>query len=198
MPDPRRYSISILENYSDKSLHEIALIITQSVSYIGADDFILHNAKKLELSTEFLYTEYPFTWHSVKEDLAPAFCDFPDTCFCLSVSAGDDGKGGEYRVLFFNNKAVTQYPEVRYEDFRPNDFEYQASGKIPLKVDESMEGKTIEELCDEAIERGINERISKMCSMIESGSIDEPDPVVIDLIKQNLFGNIIAESSQDA
>jgi hypothetical protein len=37
--------------------------------------------------------------------------------------------------LFFNGKAVTQYPEIRYEEFRPNDFEYEVSNKIPLGVD---------------------------------------------------------------
>ena len=212
MSDPRHYSISILENYSDKSIHEIALIITQSISYIGSDDFILHGTKELELGTEFLYTEYPFTWHSVKEDLAPAFRDFPDTCFCLSVSAGDDGEGGEYRVLFFNNKAVTQYPEVRYEDFRPNDFEYEASGKTPLKVDESMKGKTFEEFCDKAKERGINECIAKAREVIRdypknevterlTSIIDElrrPYTTLAQKDKEFIRHILISESAQDA
>jgi hypothetical protein len=134
MADPRRYSISILENYSDSPLQEIALIITKKIEKeISADDFTLEDVEDLELGTNFLTTEEPYTWQNVVKDLSPAFTDFPDTCFCLSISEGECG--GQYRVLFFNGKAVTQYPEIRYEEFRPNDFEYEVSNKIPLGVD---------------------------------------------------------------
>jgi hypothetical protein len=134
MSDPRRYSISILENFSDIPLQEIALIITKKIEKeISADDFTLEDVEDLELGTNFLTTEEPYTWQNVVKDLSPAFTDFPDTCFCLSISEGECG--GQYRVLFFNGKAVTQYPEIRYEEFRPNDFEYEVSNKIPLGVD---------------------------------------------------------------
>jgi hypothetical protein len=132
MSDPRRYSISILEDYSEKPLQEIALAVTKKIEKeISADDFTLEDIEDLELGTNFLTTEEPYTWRNVVEDLAPAFTAFPDTCFCLSVSDGE--YGGQYRTLFFNGKAVTQYPEIRYEEFHPNDFEYQASEKTALE-----------------------------------------------------------------
>jgi hypothetical protein len=130
MSDPRHYSISILENYSDKSLHEIAIVVTESVFYIKPDTFTLGQTKNLALGTEFLYAEEPITWHEAEKELAPAFRDFPDTCFCLFAS--DSVNSGQYRMLFFNGKYVKQYPEIRYEDFRPNDFEYQTSRKKSL------------------------------------------------------------------
>jgi hypothetical protein len=117
MADPRHYSISILENFSDKSLHEIALVVTESV--------------------EFLYTEEPITWREAEKELAPAFRDFPDACFCVFVSDGEDG--GQYRTLFFNGKAVTQYPEIRYPEFRLNEFEYETSSKKSLFRDIILE-----------------------------------------------------------
>ena len=131
MSDPRRYSISILENYSDKSLYEIAIVVTESIFYIKPDEFILGQTKNLALGTEFLYTEEPITWREAEKDVVPAFRDFPDTCFCLSVSNGEDG--GQYRSLFFNGKAVTQYPEIRYPEFHLNEFEYETSEKAPLE-----------------------------------------------------------------
>jgi hypothetical protein len=137
MADPRRYSISILENFSDKSLHEIALVVTESVFYIKPDEFILGQTKELTLGTEFLYTEEPITWREAEKELAPAFRDFPDACFCVFVSDGEDG--GQYRTLFFNGKAVTQYPEIRYPEFRLNEFEYETSSKKSLFRDIILE-----------------------------------------------------------
>ena len=131
MSDPRHYSISIIENYSDKSLPEIALAVLKKIeSEVSSDDFTLEDVEDLTLGVNFLTTEDPYTWRNIIEDLAPVFVDFPDTCFCLSVSDGEDG--GQYRILFFNGKAVEQYPEIIYEEFRPNDFEYQTSKKEPL------------------------------------------------------------------
>jgi hypothetical protein len=180
MADPRRYNISILENYSDKSLHEIAIVVTESIFYIKPDEFILGQTKNLALGTEFLYTEEPITWREAEKDVVPAFRDFPDVCFCLSVSGGEDG--GQYRTLFFNGKSVTQYPEIRYEEFRPNDFEYQASGKAPL---ESAKNKA-------------EEVISHACNKIAASMTEEHDPELLGLIRQNLFGDIILENRQDA
>jgi hypothetical protein len=141
MVDPRHYSISILENFSDKPLQEIALAVTKKIEKeISEDDFTLWDeAEDLELGKNFLTTEEAYTWYFVAEDLAPVFVDFPDTCFCLSVSDGEDG--GQYRVLFFNGKTVTQYPEIRYEEFRPNDFEYQTSRKKSLFGDIILESR---------------------------------------------------------
>jgi hypothetical protein len=132
MADPRHYSISILENFSDKPLQEIALAVAKKIEKdISEDDFTLWDeAEDLELGANFLTTEEAYTWYFVADDLLPIFKDFPDTCFCLSVSDGECG--GQYRALFFNGKYVKQYPEIRYEEFRPNDFEYQASEKTPL------------------------------------------------------------------
>lgn len=179
MSDPRRYSISILENYSDKSLHEIALVVTESVFYVKPDEFILGQTKNLALNTEFLYTEEPLTWREAEKELAPAFRDFPDTCFCVSVSDGEEG--GQYRVLFFNGKYVKQYPEIRYEDFRPNDFEYETSDKTPLESEES----------------NVEKVISHACNKIAASMTEEHDPELLGLIRQNLFGDIILESRQD-
>jgi hypothetical protein len=172
MSDLRRYSISILENYSNKSLHEIALVVTESVFCIKPDEFILEQTKNLALGTEFLYTEELITWREAEKELAPAFKDFPDTCFCVFVSDGEDG--GQYRTLFFNGKAVTQYPEIRYPDFHLNDFEYQSSDKTPLGSAE----KIAEEL------------ISKTCNKIAASMTEEHDPELLGLIRQNLFGDI--------
>ena len=180
MSDPRYYSISIIENYSNKSLHEIALVVTESVFYIKPDEFILCQTRNLTLGTEFLYTEEPITWREAEKELAPAFRDFPDTCFCVFVRDGEDGS--QYRILFFNGKSITQYPEIRYEDFRPNDFEYQASEKTPLG----------------SAEKEVNECITKIVEMVESGMIAQPDPVAMDFIKKSLFGDIISENAQDA
>jgi len=182
MADPRHYSISILENFSDKPLQEIALVVAKKIEKeISEDDFTLWDeVEDLELGTNFLTTKEAYTWHSVADDLAPMFTDFPDTCFCLSVSDGEDG--GQYRILFFNGKAVTQYPEIRYEDFRPNDFDYQASAKTPL----------------ESAENNVEELISKTCNKIAASMTEEHDPELLGLIRQNLFGDIILENSQDA
>ncbi|QIW88531.1 hypothetical protein [Pseudanabaena phage PA-SR01] len=100
MADPRHYSISIIENYSDKPLQEIALAVAKKIEKdISEDDFTLEDVEELELGTNFLTTEEAYTWYFVADDLAPMFADFPDTCFCLSVSDGEGG--GQYRVLFF-------------------------------------------------------------------------------------------------
>lgn len=133
MGDPRRYSISILENFSDKSLQEIALTVARKIEKeISEDDFTLWDeTEELELDENFLTTEEAYTWYFVEDDLLPVFTDFPDTCFCLSVSNGECG-GGQYRVLFFNRKYVKQYPEICYPEFRLNDFEYETSDKKPL------------------------------------------------------------------
>ena len=179
MADPRRYSISILENYSDIPLQKIALAVTKKIEKeISADDFTLEDVEELELGANFLTTEDPYTWRNVVEDLAPAFIDFPDTCFCLFVSDGEDG--GQYRVLFFNGKAVAQYPEIRYEEFRPNDFEYQTSKKEPLPI---IQGKLLP-------------TVTRPPLFLEEAT--EPDPVALDFIKKSLFGDIILENRQDA
>jgi hypothetical protein len=177
MSDPRRYGISILENYSDKSLYEIALIATQSVP----EDFLLQNTTQLALGVEFLFTEEAFTWRSIEQDLAPAFREFPDTCFCVSVTDGEES-GTDYRILFFNGKTVTQYPEIRYPDFRLNDFEYEASEKTALG----------------SVEKNVEELISKTCNKIAASMIGEHDPELLGLLRQDLFGDIILESRQDA
>lgn len=128
MSDPRRYSISILENFSDKPIYEIALQVAELVVY-KQEDFALQNTHQLSIGIDFLHTpEDPFTWGEATYDLQPVFDRFPDTCFCLSVSDGEESDSS-YRVLFFNYKNVTQYPEIRYPDFRINDFEYEASEK---------------------------------------------------------------------
>ena len=158
MSDPRRYSISILENFSDIPLQEIALIITKKIEKeISADDFTLEDVEDLELGTNFLTTEEPYTWQNVVKDLSPAFTDFPDTCFCLSISEGECG--GQYRVLFFNGKAVTQYPEIRYEEFRPNDFEYQTSDKVSLESDYAKLAAILKGVAEKkrSVEGSINE-----------------------------------------
>jgi hypothetical protein len=178
MADPRRYSISILENYSDIPLQKIALAVTKKIEKeISSDDFTLEDVEDLELGSNFLTTEDPYTWWNVIEDLAPAFTDFPDVCFCLSVSDGEDG--GQYRVLFFNGKYVKQYPEIRYEEFRPNDFEYEASKKEPLPI---IQGKLLP-------------TVTRPPLFLEEAT--EPDPVALDFIKKSLFGDIILENRQD-
>ena len=180
MSDPRRYSISILENYSDIPLQKIALAVAEKIEKeISRDDFTLEDVEDLELGTNFLTTEDPYTWYRVVEDLTPAFIDFPDVCFCLFVSDGEDG--GQYRSLFFNGKAVTQYPEIRYPEFRPNDFEYEASDKAPL----------------ESTENNVEKVISYACNKIAASMTEEHDPELLGLIRQNLFGDIILESRQD-
>ena len=194
-------SISILENYTDKSIHQIALLTVEmlqnSLHFQGLFEIV--DASELEIGSVFLRTTEAISYpEAFCKDFLDFFTNFPDVCFCLSVLDDCDDTASEYRVLFFNNKAVTQYPEVRYEDFRPNDFEYETSDKILLKTDKSMGGKTIEELYEKAKKRGMNERIAKLLGMIESGATAEPDPVVMDFIKKSLFGNIIAESAQDA
>ena len=194
-------SISILENYTDKSIHQIALLTVEllqnSLNFQGLFEIV--DVAELEVGSVFLRTTDPIAFpESFREDFLNFFTNFPDVCFCLFVLDDCDDTASEYRVLFFNNKAVTQYPEIRYEDFRPNDFEYESSDKILLKTDKSMGGKTIEELYEKAKKRGMNERIAKLVGMIECGSTAEPDPVVINFIKKSLFGNIIAESAQDA
>jgi hypothetical protein len=182
MADPRHYSISIIENYSDKSLQEIALAVTKKIEKdVSEDDFTLWDAAEgLELGTNFLTTEEAYTWYFAADDLLPTFTDFPDVCFCLSV--GDGEGGGQYRVLFFNGKYVKQYPEIRYEEFRPNDFEYQASDKTPLKK----------------AEKEVEEVISHVCNKIAASMTEEHDPELLGLIRQNLFGDIILENRQDA
>jgi hypothetical protein len=167
MADPRHYSISILENFSDKPLQEIVLAVARKIEKeISEDDFTLWDeAQGLELGTNFLTTEEAYTWYSVAEDLALVFADFPDTCFCLSVSDGE--AGGQYRILFFNGKWVKQYPEIHYEDFRPNDFEYQVSAKKSF----------------------LDERITKIAEMIESGVTSPFDQAVDALVKKSLSIN---------
>ena len=197
MSDPRRYSISILENYSEKSLHEIALVVTESVFYIKPDEFILGQTKNLALGTEFLYTEEPVTWCEAEKELAPAFRDFPDTCFCLFTSDGENG--GQYRTLFFNGKSVKQYPEIRYPDFHINDFEYQSSDKTPLE----KIAVTVEK-----VEKAASEHLSKVIDALSKNAfgyasdaekeVNEPDPVQLDFIKKSLFCDIILENAQDA
>ncbi|MCA2594023.1 MAG: hypothetical protein IM526_02530 [Microcystis sp. M38BS1] len=198
MSDPRRYSISILEDYSEKPLQEIALAVTKKIEKeISADDFTLEDIEDLELGTNFLTTEEPYTWRNVVEDLAPAFTAFPDTCFCLSVSDGEDG--GQYRTLFFNGKAVTQYPEIRYPDFHINDFEYQSSDKTPLE----KIAVTVEK-----VEKAASEHLSKVIDALSKNAfgyasdaekeVNEPDPVQLDFIKKSLFCDIILENAQDA
>lgn len=182
MADPRHYSISIIENYSDKPLQEIALAVAKKIEKdISEDDFTLWDAaEELELGTNFLTTEEAYTWHFVADDLAPIFANFPDTCFCLSVSGGEDG--GQYRVLFFNGKYIKQHPEIRYPEFSLNEFEYEASNKVPLDSAESKVKKVI----------------SHVCNKIAESMTEEHDPELLELIKKNLFGDIILENSQDA
>jgi hypothetical protein len=179
MADPRRYSISILENYSDIPLQKIALAVTKKIEKeISSDDFTLEDVEDLELGTNFLTTKNPYTWHYVATDLAPVFADFPDTCFCLSVVSSENG--GQYRVLFFNDKAVLQYPEIRYPEFRLNDFEYETSKKEPLPI---IQGKLLP-------------TVTRPPLFLEEAT--EPDPVALDFIKKSLFGDIILENRQDA
>lgn len=122
MSDARRYAISIIENFSSKRLPEIALIIVESITHIRPEEFILKNTKTLDFGVEFLQTEDPFTWYSIAEDLAPAFRDFPDVCFCVSTTSVENM--GDYRILFFNGKHSIQYPELRYPEFLYTDFDY--------------------------------------------------------------------------
>lgn len=170
MSDPRHYSISIIEDYSDKPLQEIALAVAKKIEKdISEDDFTLWDeAERLGLGTNFLTTEEEFTWRSVAEDLAPIFSQFPDTCFCLSVGDGEDG--GQYRVLFFNGKYVKQYPEIRYEEFRPNDFEYQASKKKSLLEQQFAEV----EKKNRAEREVVTERLIKIAGMADDVSPDSP------------------------
>lgn len=152
MADPRHYSISIIENYSDKPLQEIALAVAKKIEKdISEDDFTLEDVEDLELETNFLTTEEAYTWYFVADDLAPMFADFPDTCFCLSVSDGEGG--GQYRVLFFNGKYVTQYPEIRYPEFRLNDFEYETSGKKSLITKPQVNTDNLRKMITEMDER---------------------------------------------
>lgn len=122
------------------------------------DDFVLQNCKKLILGVEFLHTpKEPFSWDGMISDLEIAFRDFPDTCFCLSVRDGEDG--GQYRVLFFNGKYIKQYPEIRYEEFRPNDFEYQTSDKVSLESDYAKLAAILKGVAEKkrSVEGSINE-----------------------------------------
>jgi hypothetical protein len=170
MPD----SVSILENYSDKSLAEIALCVAAKIVKT-APEILLKNCNNLSLGVNFLDIPEPYdstTW----DDMEIAFQDFPDTCFCVSVSEEDT----QYRVLFFNGKAVTQYPEIRYEEFRPNDFEYQTSKKEPLPI---IQGKLLP-------------TVTRPPLFLEEAT--EPDPVALDFIRKSLFGDIIMENRQDA
>lgn len=213
-------SISILENYTDTFNHQIALVLVEtlqnSINFNGIFEVI--DASELEIGSPFLrtteYTNFP---KSFRDDFLNIFTNFPDVCFCLFFIDEDDETASDYRVLFFNGKAVTQYPEIRYPEFHVNDFEYEASNKVVLptvaplepmfgkilqmqkKADERMAGKTAEELYDEAKERGINERIATICNMMRQGVIPlGTDSAILDLIRKNLYGNIIAENSQDA
>ena len=160
MSDPRHYSISILENFSDKPLQEIALVVAKKIEKeISEDNFTLwDDAVNLEVGTNFLTTEQSYTWYFAADELLPILKDFPDTCFCLSVSDGECG--GQHRVLFFNGKWVKQYPEILYEEFRPNDFEYQASKKKSLLEQQFAEVET--------------ERLIKIAGMADDVSPDSP------------------------
>ena len=177
-------SISILENYTDTSNHQIALVLVEtlqnSINFNGIFEVI--DASELEIGSPFLrtteYTNFP---KSFRDDFLNIFTNFPDVCFCLFFIDEDNDTASDYRVLFFNGKAVTQYPEIRYPEFHVNDFEYEASEKTLLKRNE-----TVEEL------------ITKTCKKIATSITLEPDLELEALIKQNLFGNIIAENSQDA
>jgi hypothetical protein len=173
----------MLENYSeDKSLHEIAIIITESVFYIKPDEFILGQTKNLTLGTEFLYTEEPSTWREAEKELAPAFRDFPDTCFCLAVSDGE--AGGQYRVLFFNGKWVKQYPEIRYPEFHLNDFEYQASEKIPLESDYDKVAAIIKDVAEK--KRSVEGAVGEARALLDLPPLT-PDPVEIGFIKKKYY-----------
>lgn len=195
MADPRHYSISILEDYSDKPLQEIALAIAKKIEKdISEDDFTLWDAAEgLKLGTNFLTTEEAYTWYFVADDLVPVFSDFPDTCFCLSVSDGEDG--GQYRVLFFNGKYVKQYPEIRYEEFRPNDFEYQASEKTSLESDYDKVAAILKDVAEK--KRSVKGATSEVRQLLELPPLTA-DPVELDFIKKSLFGDIILENAQDA
>lgn len=186
MSDPRRYSISILENYSEKSLHEIALVVTQKVLAVQPEIFVLQNTENLDLGVEFLHTpEASFGWMYIN-DLFPIFNNFRDTCFCLAIS--DSECGGEHRALFFNGKSVKQPPEIRYPDFHINDFEYQASSKkeLPPIV---AKLKPVEVRQPIPI-KSLGESMFGYASDAEK-EVNEPDPVELDFIKKSLFGDII-------
>lgn len=129
MSDPRRYSISILENFSDKTFHEIALSIAEMIIDIQ-DEFKLQNTKRLGLGIDFLHTpDDPFTWYGVAEDLCPIFSEFPDVCFCVNVDA-TEGDNKSYRIVFFNHQHLKQYPETIYPMFHPDHFERDANENI--------------------------------------------------------------------
>jgi len=178
------FSISILENYTDKSIHQIALLIVEALqnSLNFRDLFELTDAAELEIGSVFLQSvEAVESPEYFPEDFLGVFINFPDVCFCLSVLDDCDDTASDYRLLFFNGKSITQCPEIRYPEFHVNDFEYEASEKTLLKRNE-----TVEEL------------ITKTCKKIATSITLEPDLELEALIKQNLFGNIIAENSQDA
>lgn len=203
------FSISILENYTDKPIHQVALLIAEvlqnSLNFRGL--FELTDTSELEIGSVFLQSvEAVESPEYFPKDFLGVFINFPDVCFCLSVLDDCDNTASDYRVLFFNGKLITQYPEIRYPEFHVNDFEYEASEKITLEpvptekeLPERMASKTAEELYDEAKERGINERIATICNMMRQGVIPlGTDSAILDLIRKNLYGNIIAENSQDA
>ena len=198
------FSISILENYTDKSIHQIALLIVEALqnSLNFRDLFELTDAAELEIGSVFLQSvEAVESPEYFPEDFLGVFINFPDVCFCLSVLDDCDDTASDYRLLFFNGKSITQCPEIRYPEFHVNDFEYEASEKITLEpvptekeVPERMAGKTAEELYDEA-----KERIDMICNMIRQGVIPlSKDSAILNLIRKNLYGDIIAENSQDA
>lgn len=193
MSNPRRYSISILENYSDKSLHEIAIVIAQKVLTVQPENFVLQNTEDLDLGVEFLHTpDDPFSWMYIN-DLLPIFNNFRDTCFCLSVSDGECG--GEHRSLFFNGKAIKQYPEIRYPEFHINDFEYQASDKTPLESDYGKLAAILKDVSEK--KRSIEGAAGEVRALLDLPPLTA-DPVELDFIKKSFFGNIISENAQDA
>jgi hypothetical protein len=187
MADPRHYSISILENFSDKSLHEIAIVVAE-LAIRKQEAFVLQETQLLDVvGIEFLHTpDDVFTWYEAKDDLQPVFDQFPDVVFCLSVSDGE--AGGQYRVLFFNGKNIEQYPEIRYPEFHLNDFDYQTSKKEPLPI---IQGKLLP-----TVTRPPHFLEASEVIVVSMGGSNDTE--LKELIKTNLFGNIITGYAQDA